>query len=115
MYAIYVTNLINNTSGWFIRTKINSGDEFVDKFNGEQRVEPVFAFDKSKRKVWKTEKAVLKYADTLFGRLETITYYPDSPTYNKYVHRFNYMLNVVDIETNEVVKRYYRCQFESTC
>ena len=113
MFAIYVTEVTGgHKKGWLKNIKIHTGEEFADRYNGKQRVEPVFAENRSRIKLWKMQSASVKYANTLASRLETINYIP--MRLNPYTHVMRYRIEVIDMDNNRVIHTINNYKFEDT-
>lgn len=106
MYAIFLNSNKDDERGFFVGLTIHRGEEYLDRYNGKQRIKPRLSLDESKAKLWKTEKAVIKYADTLASRVKTIEYIPQLT--RPYKHNMKYQINVINMNTHKVIYTIYR-------
>lgn len=113
MFAIYLYNHDTWEEGWLKSVKINQGEEYTARYNGKQRFTPSVTEDKSKCKLWKTEKAVVKYAETLRDRLECIMYLPEMQESRRYRHKMLYTIRVYDLDKHLLIHEIRQFAFSS--
>lgn len=109
MYAIFLNSNKDDERGFFVGLTIHRGEEYLDKYNGKQRITPRLTFNDSKVKLWKNEKAAIKYANTLANRVKTIQYI--SQLQKPYRHNMKYQIDVINTYTKEVVYTIYRYSY----
>lgn len=93
MYAIYLTDTLSSQRGWFYR--LRSTDKAEEPFK------LVFSTNESNIKLWKSESAAIKYANTLVSRLRTMTC-RSAMTY-PYSYHMRWNIQVFNMDTQEVV------------